>query len=185
MTPTVARRTRISVERYQKMIATGVLTKCDRVELIEGEMFDTAPTGLRHAMISARLGRLCFDGVGADLATIFIGGPVDLGGFSEPQPDVLLVRPRAYAKIPEAGDVLLAIEISDSSLAYDRGTKASLYARYGIAEYWIVDAEGECVEIYTDPASNTYGGKATARGTELITPRALPSLRITVREIFS
>jgi Uma2 family endonuclease len=185
MNVTVAKRTRISVERYQKMIATGVLTKSDRVELIEGEMFDMAPIGIRHAMVSAKLTRLCVGGVGDDLATIFVGGPVDLGGFSEPQPDMLLVRPRAYEKIPEAGDVLLLIEISDSSLAYDRGTKASLYARYGIAEYWIVDLERECVEIYTGPVSHAYVETLTVREPELIAPRTLPSLRIAVRDIFS
>jgi len=174
MTGTAAKRTRISVERFQKMIAAGVLTQNDRVELIEGEMFDMSPTGIRHALISARLTRLCVGSVGADRATIFIGGPVDLGGFSEPQPDVLIVRPREYTTIPEAGDVLLLIEIADSTLAYDRNTKLALYARYGIAEYWIVDIAGECVEMFSDPVSNAYVERRVASGPQMAAPRALP-----------
>jgi Uma2 family endonuclease len=185
MTTTVAKRTRISVERYQKMIAAGVLTQNDRIELIEGEMFDMSPTGIRHALISARLTRLCVGSVGADRATIFIGGPVDLGGFSEPQPDLLIVRPRDYTAIPEAGDVLLLIEIADSTLTYDRSTKLALYARHGIAEYWIVDCAAECVEMYSDPVSNTYVEKRVANGAQMMVPRALPELSITVRDIFS
>jgi Uma2 family endonuclease len=178
-------RFRISVDRYQKMIETGVLTKSDRVELIEGEMFEVAPIGARHAAISRRLAAIFLRSVG-DLAEVDIGGPVKLGDSSEPQPDVMLLRPHDYkAQIPEAGDVILLIEIADSTLVSDRSTKLALYARHGIAEYWIVDVAGECVELYTDPQSDAYGEKRIARGAEGVAPRALPSVRISVRDIFS
>ena len=185
MATTMPRRTRISVERYQKMIATGVLTKSDRVELIEGEMFDMSPTGSRHAAISMNFHELFSPCRG--LARVSFGGPVNLGEFSEPQPDVMLLRLREDYKtrVPAADDVLLAVEISDSSLAYDRTTKLALYARYGIAEYWIVDLTRECVELYCNPVSDTYSEKRIATGAKMIAPRALSALQIAVKDIFA
>lgn len=184
MATTVARRTRISVERYQKMIATGVLTKNDRVELIEGEMFDMSPTGSRHAAISMNFHDLFSPCRG--LARVSFGGPVNLGEFSEPQPDVMLLRLKDYkTRIPVADDVLLAVEISDSSLAYDRTTKLALYARYGIAEYWIVDLTRECIELYCNPVSDTYSEKQIATGAKMIAPRALPAVQVAVKDIFA
>jgi len=184
MATTVARRTRISVERYQKMVATGVLTKNDRVELIEGEMFDMSPTGSRHAAISMNFHELFSACKG--LARVSFGGPVNLGEFSEPQPDVMLLRLEDYKiRVPVADDVLLVVEISDSSLAYDRTTKLALYARYGIAEYWIVDLTRECVELYCNPVSDTYSEKRIATGAKSIAPRALPAVQIAVKDIFA
>jgi Uma2 family endonuclease len=178
-------RFHISVHQYQKMIETGVLSKSDRVELIEGEMFEAAPIGARHAAITRRINALLSRSVG-NLAVVDIGGPVKLGEFSEPQPDVMLLRPSDYnTQIPEAGDVILLIEISDSTLASDRSSKLALYARHGIPEYWIVDLAGECVEVYRDPGSNAYSEKRIASGAEVVAPRAVPSVNITVRDIFS
>jgi len=185
MAAAVAGRTRISVERYQRMIVTGVLTRDDRVELIEGEMFDMAPTGSRHAAVSMNFYELFSAARG--LARVSFGGPVKLGEFSEPQPDVMLLRLRDDYKIriPEAADVLLAVEIADSSLASDRGMKLALYARHGIAEYWIVDAAGECVETYSNPGPVAYMEKRIAGAAEVVAPRGLPSVQMTVRDIFS
>jgi Uma2 family endonuclease len=178
-------RFHISVHQYQKMIETGVLSKSDRVELIEGEMFEAAPIGARHAAITRRINALLSRSVG-NLAVVDIGGPVKLGEFSEPQPDVMLLRPSDYnTQIPEASDVILLIEISDSTLASDRSSKLALYARHGIPEYWIVDLAGECVEVYRDPGSNAYSEKRIASGAEVVAPRAVPSVNITVRDIFS
>jgi Uma2 family endonuclease len=178
-------RFHISVHQYQKMIEAGVLSKSDRVELIEGEMFEVAPIGARHAAISRRINALLSRSVG-NLAVVDIGGPVKLGEFSEPQPDVMLLRPSDYnTQIPEASDVILLIEISDSTLASDRSSKLALYARHGIPEYWIVDLAGECVEVYRDPGSNAYSEKRIASGAEVVAPRAEPSVNITVRDIFS
>jgi hypothetical protein len=178
-------RTRISVDRYQKMVAAGVLTKHDRVELIEGDILDMPPIGSRHASASIRLNKL-FRGVG-DAAEVSIGGPINLGDFSEPQPDVSLLKPRAdYAvRIPEAGDVLLLVEISDSSLAFDRTVKLALYAKYGIEEYWIVDVEAERLEVYRAPAASGYTEKLELSGTDVASPRTLPAMRFEVRELFA
>jgi Uma2 family endonuclease len=154
----VPEKTRISVDRYQKMVAAGVLTECDRIELIDGEMINSAPIG-----------------------------PVNLGDFSEPQPDVLLLRPRGdyYAgKIPEASDVLLLIEISDSTLAFDQSTKRALYARHGVVEYWIVDVERKRIQVHREPTVNGYAQAHESSMTDSVSPQALPAVRLIVQSLF-
>jgi Uma2 family endonuclease len=177
--------TRISVERYQKMVAAGVLTRDDRVELIEGDILDRAPIGSRHAALSVRLTKLFVRGVG-DAAEVSVGGPIDLGEFSEPQPDLSLLRPRAdyTTRIPQPADALLVVEISDTTLVFDRTTKLALYAGAGIEEYWIVDVVGERIAMYRGPMANGYGERLEVSGTDVASPRALPDLRIEVRALF-
>jgi Uma2 family endonuclease len=181
-TPT---RTRITTDRYQMMVATGVLTKYDRIELIDGEMFDMAPIGTQHSAITSRLNELFVLAVSRS-ATVVVGGPVNLGEFSEPQPDLMLLRRREdfySTRIPEAADVLLLIEVSDSSLSYDQGVKLRLYARHGVAEYWVVDVEGRSVVSYRDPSDKGYDSKQEFEATDTLTPQAFPRLRITVGDI--
>jgi len=183
----VPERTRISVDRFQKMIAAGVLTNSDRIELIDGEMVDRAPIGPKHAALTARLTKLLILAVG-DTAIVSPGGPVNLGDFSEPQPDLMLLRPRDdyYAgKIPEASDVLLLIDISDSTLAFDQNTKRALYARHGVVEYWIIDVEGKRIQVHREPALN--GSYVQAQGYEIsdtVSPQALPEVSVMVRHLF-
>ena len=182
-TPT---RTRISTNRYQMMVAAGVLTKYDRVELLEGDMLDMAPIGTKHSAITSRLNELLVLAV-ARSATVVVGGPVNLGEFSEPQPDLMLLKRRAdfySGKIPESEDVLLLIEVSDSSLSFDQGVKLNLYARYGIAEYWVVDVEGKRVMTYQEPTANGYARKAEFKAADVAAPQAFPDVRIVVEGIF-
>jgi|HubBroStandDraft_1064217.scaffolds.fasta_scaffold113108_2 Uma2 family endonuclease len=182
-TPT---RMRISTDRYQMMVAAGVLTKYDRIELIEGEMFDMAPMGTRHSAMTSRLHELFALALWRS-ATIVSGGPVNLGDFSEPQPDLMLLKRRAdfySGKIAEADDVLLLIEVSDSSLAYDQTVKLGLYARYGVAEYWVVDVEGRRMVTYREPAANEYLRKAEFAGTATVAPQAFPDIKITIGDLF-
>jgi Uma2 family endonuclease len=182
-TPT---RTRITTNRYQMMVATGVLTKYDRIELIEGDMLDMAPIGTRHSAITSRLTELFVLAVSRS-ATVVVGGPVNLGEFSEPQPDLMLLKRRAdfySGKIPESADVLLLIEVSDSSLAFDQGVKLNLYARYGVAEYWVVDVEGKRVVTYREPAAKAYGCTLEFTAADTVTPQAFPDITIAVGEIF-
>jgi Uma2 family endonuclease len=180
-------RTRISTDRYQKMVATGVLTKYDRIELIDGEMFDMAPIGSRHSAITSRLHELFVLAVSRSV-TIVSGGPVNLGEFSEPQPDLMLLKRRAdfySGKIPEASDVLLLIEVSDSSLSFDQGLKLNVYARHGVPEYWIVDVEGKRVVTYREPAAKGYIRKLEFTAPNAVTPQALPGLSVNVGDIFA
>jgi len=185
-TASIPPRTRISTDRYQKMVATGVLTKYDRIELIEGEMLDMAPIGTKHSAITSRLHELFVLAV-SHSATIVSGGPVNLGEFSEPQPDLMLLKRRAdfySGKIPEAAEVLLVIEVSDSSLAFDQGAKLSLYARYGVAEYWVADLEGRRIVAYHEPLGQGYARRLEFAGADLVAPLAFPNVKIVVGEIF-
>lgn len=179
-------RTRITTNRYQMMVATGVLTKYDRVELIEGDMLDMAPIGTKHSAITSKLHEWFVLAVSRS-ATVVSGGPINLGEFSEPQPDLMLLKRRAdfySGKIPEAADVLLLIEVSDSSLSFDQGIKLSLYARYGVAEYWVVDVEGKRVVVYRDPTVKGYARKVEFAAADLVRPHAFPDVKIAVGEIF-
>jgi Uma2 family endonuclease len=179
-------RTRITTDRYQMMVATGVLTKYDRVELIEGEMFDMAPIGTRHSAITSRLNELLVLAL-ARSATVVVGGPVNLGEFSEPQPDLMLLKRRGdfySSKIAEAADVLLLIEVSDSSLSFDQGVKLNLYARYGVTEYWVVDVEGKRVVTYREPTANGFVRALEFTTADVVVPLAFPAVKIAVGEVF-
>jgi Uma2 family endonuclease len=168
------------------MVATGVLTKYDRIELIEGDMLDMAPIGTKHSAITSRLNELFVLAV-ARSATVVVGGPVNLGEFSEPQPDLMLLKRRAdfySGKLPESVDVMLLIEVSDSSLAFDQGVKLNLYARYGVGEYWVVDVEGRRVVTYREPTAKGYIRMAEFQAPDAVTPRAFPGVKIAVGEIF-
>jgi Uma2 family endonuclease len=182
-TPT---RTRITTNRYQMMVATGVLTKYDRIELIEGDMVDMAPIGTKHSAITSRLHELFVLAVSRS-ATVVSGGPVNLGEYSEPQPDLMLLKRRAdfySGKIPEAADVLLLIEVSDSSLAFDQTVKLSLYARYGVAEYWVVDVEGRRIVTYREPTVKGYVRKVEVAAADIVIPQAFPHVKIPAGDVF-
>ena len=181
-TPT---RTRITTNRYQMMVATGVLTKYDRIELIEGDMLDMAPIGTKHSAITSRLHELFVLAVSRS-ATVVSGGPVNLGEYSEPQPDLMLLKRRTdfySGKIPESADVLLLVEVSDSSLAFDQSVKLNLYARYGVSEYWVVDVEGSRVVTYLEPTAKGYVRKLEFAAADSVAPQAFPGVKIAVREI--
>jgi Uma2 family endonuclease len=183
----VPERMRISADRYQKMVATGVLTKYDRVELIEGDILNMPPIGLNHSAVTARLNRLFVLSAG-DLAIVSPGGSIKLGDFSVTQPDLLLLKPRDdfySGQIPIAPDVLLLVEISDSSLAFDQGAKRALYGRYGVAEYWVIDIPGKRVHVYCDPTADGYAPARECALTDVISPRGLPAVQVIVRTLFT
>jgi Uma2 family endonuclease len=183
-TPT---RMRITTDRYQKMVATGVLTKYDRIELIEGEMLNMAPIGPKHATVAGRLARLFMLAVN-DAAIVSCGRPVNLGDFSDPQPDVMLLKPRQddYSDThPNAAEVLLLIEVSDSTLGFNQSTKLALYARYGVSEYWVVDVEGKRIVVYREPSAKGYVRKLEVSAPNAISPQAFPGVEVAVREMFA
>lgn len=149
---------RISVEAYHRMGETGVLAPEARVELIDGEIFDKARVGSQHASVVNRLTRTFVLTVG-ERAIVRVQGPVRLGEHSEPEPDLTLLRPRAdyYREIaPGAADVLLIVEVSDSTQRYDRRVKVPLYARHGVPEVWVIDLENRLVHFHRSPAGDGY-----------------------------
>jgi Uma2 family endonuclease len=158
----------------------GVLAPDARVELIEGEIIDMAPIGSSHASVVKRLNQRLTLAVGGQ-AIVQVQDPVRLGDRSEPEPDLalLVARPDYYrAAHPTAADVLLVIEVSDTTQRYDRTVKAPLYARHGIPELWIVDLENGLVHFYRRPTGDSYAD-VSATDRPGVTPIAsLPGISV-------
>jgi Uma2 family endonuclease len=168
--PHAPTRHRLDVHAYYRMAETGILTDPYRVELIDGEIIDMAAIGSPHAAVTNRLARIFSRALSDEVALVNIQSPLRLDAHNEPQPDLVLLRPRAdgyRASHPSAADVLLLIEVSETSLAYDRTTKLPLYARFGVPEVWIVDLGGAALEVYREPRAGAYGSR------ELLTEGAL------------
>lgn len=152
------RRHRITVEHYYRMAEAGLFAPDERVELVDGEIVDMPPIGSRHAATAAQLADLLTAAVG-NHAMVRTQWPVRLSDDTEVQPDLSVVRAREdyyRTRHPVAADVLLLVEVSDSTLRYDREVKVSLYARCGIPEVWIVDLHGEQIHFYLTPAEGRY-----------------------------
>jgi Uma2 family endonuclease len=167
-------RRRFTVHDYHRMGEAGILHEDDRVELIEGEIVEMAAIGTRHFTCVNGLTRLLVRGVG-DAAIVSVQNPVRLDEHTEPQPDLAVLQTRDYREsLPRPEDVLLLIEVSDTTLSYDRNVKLPLYARAGIPEVWIVDLAGETVEHYTGPSEDSYRHVERVRRGEEIRSAALP-----------
>lgn len=176
---------RFTVDEYYRMAEAGILHEDDRIELIEGEIVQMAPIGSNHASNVDRLNRLFFERVGRR-AIVRVQGPVHLGEYSEPEPDITLFRPRPdfYASAhPGPADILLLIEVADTSAAYDREVKAPLYARAGIREYWIVDLAEETLEVYRDPRPDGYRLIHRLRSGDHMAPEAFPDVEVAVDDV--
>ncbi|WP_376790049.1 Uma2 family endonuclease [Thermoflexus sp.] len=175
-----------TVEEYHRMAEVGILSEDDRVELIEGELIAMSPIGSRHAAAVARL-TVLFSRI-EDRGIVWVQNPIRLGWHSEPQPDVALLRyrPDFYASgHPGPEDVLLIVEVAETSADYDRTVKIPLYARHGIPEAWLVDLTEAHVEIYRQPSPQGYQEARTLRRGETLHPTALPELTIAVEDLLA
>ena len=178
-------RRRFTADEYQEMGRAGILREADRVELIDGEVLAMSPIGAPHTGTVNRLTRL-FSARAGDAAIVQVQGAVRLDPYSEPQPDVVLLRPRDDfygTALAGPADILLTVEVAQSSLAYDRGVKADLYARRGIAEHWLVDLNDAVVTRYTDPADGRYRRVAAVPPDEPFAPALLAGCTVTTRDI--
>jgi Uma2 family endonuclease len=152
-------RKRFTTAEYDKMVEAGVFEEDARLELIEGEIVEMAPIGLRHASCVARVQLLFHEQLGRR-AIVWVQSPVDVGRSSRPQPDVALVQwsPDFYATHrPSHREMLLVVEVADSSLEYDRGVKLPLYAASSIPVVWIVNLRDDVIEVYSQPSGSSYG----------------------------
>ncbi len=180
---------RFSVTDYAKMLESGILNEDDRVELIDGEVRRMSPIGTRHIAIVNRLTRLLVRMVG-DTAIVSIQNPIPLNDYTEPQPDVTVVRWRSdfYENLKaQAEDVLLLIEVSDSSLQYDRDEKLPRYAAAEIPEVWIVDIDEnrQVIEQYAVPQNGHYSiPKIHAIGDTIASVSLPDAIRLSVAEVF-
>ncbi len=181
----IARRA-FSVADYHRMGEAGILGEDDRVELIDGEVRQMSPIGIPHAAIVKRYTALLSPQVGKT-AIVSVQNPIQLNYTSEPQPDLALLRYRDdfYAKTaPKAADVLLIIEVSDSTLIYDRLEKLPRYTLAGVPEVWLTDVTDEAVECYTEPQGDQYATKQTFKRGQRISVQALPIISLSLDNIF-
>jgi Uma2 family endonuclease len=178
-------RRRFTVQQYHQMSEAGILTEGDQVELIAGEIIEMAPTGSRHAACVDRLNRLLNCRLG-EQAIVRVQNPLYLSENSEPQPDVALVQLRAdfyETGHPQPQDILLLIEIADTTLEFDRSVKTSLYASAGIAEFWLVDLKSQALEIYREPSLVGYQSVQKFQRNQSMSAQAFPEISFDATEI--
>ncbi len=174
----------LTVDNYHRLGELGVLTEDDRVELIHGQVVPMTPIGERHAACVRRLNWLLARSL-RDTAGVDVQNPVVLDRHNQPQPDLALLAPRpgGYPGHPRPEDILLLIEVADSSLTHDRDRKLPLYARASIPEVWIVDLDHERVEVYREPRGEAFAHRATAARGGTIQALRLPSVSVDVDAI--
>lgn len=173
-------RRHFNTAEYYRMAAAGVLKEDDRVELIEGEIVEMNPIGSRHAACVGRLTEVLGRLAGGE-AIVWVQNPVQINDYSEPLPDVALLKRRDdfYAQAnPQPADVLLIIEVADSSVEYDRDIKIPLYAGASITEVWLVNLPQEIIEVYTQPVGDTYREIRMVKRGESLAVKSIPSLTL-------
>jgi len=184
---TLPARHKLDVGAYYRMAEAGILGPRDHVELIGGEIIDMVPIGSAHSGKTIRLTRHFARAVADGLVLVGVQCPLRLDSFNEPEPDLMLLRPRAddyETRHPSAADVLLLVEVADSSLAYDRSVKVPLYASFGIPELWIVDVTNRAVEVLTEPRGNAFAVREV-RSTGTLTPRLVPAVTIDAKALLA
>jgi Uma2 family endonuclease len=181
----VQTRHRFSVKEYYRMAETGVLKPDAPVELLDGEIMDMSPIDPFHGGVVTCLNAI-LTVAGQGRWVTAVQNPVHLSDHSEPQPDLLLLKPSSdgYRKRhPQPEDVYLLIEVSDTSLATDRDDKLPAYGRAGIAEVWIVNLNEETIEVYREPHFTGYASTSLLRAGEKAAPRAFPDAAVDVAEL--
>jgi Uma2 family endonuclease len=176
---------KFTADEYERMVELGIFREDERLELIGGEIVEMAPIGHRHAACVARLNKRLVIGVG-DRALVWVQGPVRLGVASIPEPDLALLRPHSYRSVsPRPDDVVLVVEVAESSLGYDQTIKLRLYARAGVPEYWIVGVDGEWIEVHRSPERDGYRERRRAGRGETVSPSAFPDVAVGVDDVFA
>ena len=176
----------ISVDEYHRMIDAGILDEDEKVQLIDGMLVAMTPQGRPHVFVIQRLNRLLARALG-DEFEVLTQLPLTLGKDSESEPDLAVVRAQdAASRTHHPATALLVIEVSGDSLRFDRRTKAALYARTGIPEYWIVNLEDATIEVRSDPdaATGAYRETGVARRGETLTAAAVPGVQVDVASLF-
>jgi len=186
MTAVIPRsRVRITVDQFHRMGEAGILPPGDRIELLDGEMINMAPIGSRHADTVNRLAAALLR-IAGDAAVVSIQNPVQLSPLDEPQPDLMLLQKKQAGyrdALPTAGDVLLLIEVSDTTPKFDQEEKLPLYARLEIPEVWIVDLVGKQLEIYREPRSGQYRVMLERGPADTMAPQAFPEMLLNLSEL--
>ncbi len=181
----LSRRHRITVDEYHRMWETGIIAPDARVELIDGEIIDMEYMGPPHAAETAVLNQLLVRAVG-DRAIVRCQLPIQLDEWSEPAPDFSLVKPRAdfySTRQPDAADALLIVEVSHTTLRYDRKIKVPLYARHLVPEVWIVDIGGAQIHFFRSPVDGEYTDVSATRQPPATPLSALPGVTVDLPQV--
>jgi Uma2 family endonuclease len=180
------RRRRFTIEEYHRMGEHGILADDPRIELLAGAIIVREPTGSRHAGTVDRLAHLFISRL-AGRTVVRIQNPVTFHEeMSELQPDLMLLRPQADFYVgahPGAADVLLLIEVADSTLRLDRRVKIPLYARAGVTETWLLDLATEHLEIFREPGGGRYGSTVRLGRGAPLAPLAFPDVSLVVDDL--
>jgi Uma2 family endonuclease len=178
------RRRRFTVQEYYRMAEVGILTEHDRVELIAGEIIEMSPIGFRHAACVSTLIHRLTQAIG-DRAQIWPSNPVRLFRDTEPQPDLAFIRGplSRYSEHPGPADVVLLIEVADTSYSFDRNVKLPLYARAGVPEVWIVDLRHDVIEVFREPSPSRYGITQRVERSGSVAPLAFPDVVLAASDI--
>jgi Uma2 family endonuclease len=178
-------RRHFTVDDLYRMAEAGILTEDDRVELIEGEVVEMSPIGSRHSGCVMRLTTLLTEQLGRSVV-VNVQNPVILHEQAGPQPDLAALKPRAdfYSEShPTSEDILLIIEVADTSVDYDRHVKIPMYARALIAEVWLIDLTQDVIELYQQPENGAFKQISIIRRGQALASAMLPSLQLNADDI--
>lgn len=175
----------ISVKEYDRMIEHGILTTEDKVELLNGVIIKKMSKGTKHALLNDIFADLLKEKLGGKVY-VRSQNPIVLDDFSEPEPDIVLAKPPReiyFEKHPTAQDILLIVEISDSTLGHDRFAKGLAYAKAGIQQYLVFNVQDETIEDYRQPGADGYQSKQTYRSGGAFNLVAFPETEIEVKNL--
>lgn len=180
--PYLAESRRFTVEEYERLHECGIISEVEQVELLRGEIIEMNAIGMRHANTVSR----CTDVLAPAIKPhrSWAGNPIQLPNQSLPQPDYVVLRAGNYAGIrPSARDIILVVEVADSSKHYDLTVKFPLYAAAGIPEAWMFDLNEDRIQRHSDPSPDGYRQVASVGRGESITSLVLPGVTIAVDEV--
>lgn len=178
---------KFTIDKYEKMIDCGILTEQDKVELIKGEIIEMSPIGLKHIATVIRLTNI-LPSLFGEKTLISVQNSIQLNDDSQPEPDVVCLKNRSdfyETKRPTPEDILLLIEVSDSSLKYDQEIKLPLYAESGVNEVWLVNLNNDTLEVYKKPHNKTYQQEEILSKKDQVSCLAFPQLIINVSDFFN
>jgi len=175
----------LNVDQYHRMIDAGILTEDDKVELLEGRLVAVSPEGPPHHAVINRLIRYFAQGLDWGRYDLGVGNSMTFAPRSQPEPDFSVTERGAATFDHHPSWALLLVEVSYSSLRKDRITKAPIYAKAGVPEYWIVDLKRWCVEVHTEPKDGAYPRTQTIARDGVVQAQAVPLPPLKLAELFA
>jgi len=175
---------RLTVKEYDAMIENGIFDENDQIELLNGVIVEKMPKGTKHATLNDIIATLLIRQLG-DMVCVRNQNPIWLDDFSEPEPDIVLAEPpfeNYFEKHPTPDDIFLILEVSDSTLNYDRNAKCLAYSRAGIRQYLLLNVQNQTLEDYREPGADGYGAKQTYRGEQSFNLVAFPEISFQAKD---